>query len=130
MIEESKWTRRHDRAIVALLAEDTVKAAARRARVGQATLQRWLREPLFVARLQKERAELFSAAKTQLLAASAEAVGTLSLVQRDPRAPWTARVQAARAQLALCLRVEENESILARLERLERGVAPEGEIVQ
>jgi hypothetical protein len=112
------------------LQETQVKDAARRARISQATMTRWLRDPLFQSRLQKEREELFSAAKTQLLAASAEAVGTLSLVQRDPRAPWTARVQAARAQLALCLRVEENETILARLERLERGVAPEGEIVQ
>jgi phosphoglucomutase len=131
MITDSTWTRRHDRAILALLGEQTTKEAARRARVGQATLQRWLRDPIFVARLQKERAELFSAAKTQLLAASAEAVSTLSLAARGERVPWTSRVQAARALIGLAVRVEENETILARLERLERGAdAPDSEIVQ
>jgi hypothetical protein len=131
MIEsQEKWTRRHDRAILALLEESNNKDAARRARVAQATLQRWLKDPIFVARLHKEREDLFNKAKTDLLAASAEAVGTLTLVQRDHRAPWTAKVAAARALLGLCVRVEENETILARLERLERGVTPEGEIVQ
>lgn len=131
MITESNWTRRHDRAILALLQEQTAKEAARRARIGQATIQRWLREPMFVARLQKERAELFNAAKTQLLAVSAEAVSTLAFAARGERVPWTSRVQAARALLGMAVRVEENETILARLERLERGaLATEGDIVQ
>ena len=128
---ESKLTRRHDKAIVALLSEDTVKEAAKRARIGHSTLQRWLRDPIFVARLQRERADLFNAAKTQLLAGAHEAVSTLVIAARGDRVPWTSRVQAARALLGLAVRVEENETILARLERLERGAnAPDGEIVQ
>jgi hypothetical protein len=93
---ESKLTRRHDKAIVDLLSEDTVREAAKRARVGHSTLQRWLRDPMFVARLQRERAELFNAAKTQLLAASAEGRGRLCLRHPQPIAslPPRHRLQA------------------------------------
>jgi hypothetical protein len=132
MISEGNWTRRHDRAILALLQEPTAREAARRARISQATMTRWMREPLFQTRLKKERGELFGAAKTQLLACAQEAIGTLQIVQRDIRAPWTAKVQAARSVLALCVRMRENE-IADQLDRLENGEEddlPPGEVVR
>jgi hypothetical protein len=131
MIEESRWTIRHDRAILALLQEPTAREAARHARISQATMTRWLQDPLFQARLQKERRELFTAMKTQLLASAQEAIGTLQIVQRDIRAPWTAKVQAARSVLALIVRLRESE-IADQLDRLEDGDEDidVGEVVQ
>ena len=129
-----RWTVRHDRAILALLQEDNERDACRRARISRATMTRYKRWPLFQERLQREQREMFDAAKRKLLAASAEAVATLTIASSGDahRVPWTSRVQAARTLLALCVRIDENENILDRLELLERGVAadPEGEIVQ
>lgn len=129
---ELRWTIRHDRAILALLQEPTAREAARRARISQATMTRWMRDPIFQTRLKKERAELFNAAKAQLLACAQEAIGTLQIVQRDIRAPWTAKVAAARSVLALCVRMKENE-IADQLDRLENGEEddlPLGEVLQ
>ncbi len=128
----SKLTRRHEAAILALLTTPTVKAAARRAKVGEATMLRWLKDPVFRARFDAERSDLFRSAKTALLSAATECVATLTSIQRDARTMTGVRVNAAKAILGLCLRIEEQESILARLERLERSCVDqviEGEII-
>lgn len=129
---EQRWTVRHDRAILALLQEDSERDACKRARISRATMTRYKRWTLFRERLEQEQRALFEAAKRKLLAASAEAVATLTIaVNGDAhRVPWTSRVQAARTLLALCVRIDENDNILVRLERLERGVTPDGEVIQ
>ena len=93
---------------------------------------RWLKDPVFRARFDAERSDLFRSAKTALLSAAAECVATLTSIQRDARTMTGVRVNAAKAILGLCLRIEEQESILARLERLERSCVEqviEGEII-
>jgi hypothetical protein len=47
----TRWTARHDRAVAALLSSTSIRQAADRAGVGERTLRRWLREPLFADRL-------------------------------------------------------------------------------
>jgi hypothetical protein len=115
----TKLTPRREAAILALLTQPTVRAAARKARVSEATLQRWLREQSFRERYERERTDLFTTAKTRLLSAAEECVSTLVAIQADPRARCADRVNAARSVLNLCMGIEEHDIILARLERLE-----------
>jgi hypothetical protein len=129
---DMRWSVRHDRALLALLEEDSIQEASLTARVSRAAITRWMKHPVFRERLQKAREELFTAAKSRLLGAASEAVGTLQIVMRDERAPYTARVQAARSVLGLCVRVRELE-IADQLDRLENGEEddlPLGEVVQ
>lgn len=115
----AKLTPRRETAILALLVEPTVRAAARRAKIGEATLQRWLREPSFRDRYERERNDLYTVAKTRLLSAAEQCVATLVAIQADSKARCADRVNAARSVLHLCVRIEEHDIILARLERLE-----------
>jgi hypothetical protein len=129
---DMRWSIRHDRALLALLEEDSIQEASLTARVSRAAITRWLKHPVFRARLEKAREELFTAAKSRLLGAASEAVGTLQHVMGDERAPYTARVAAARSVLGLCVRVREIE-IADQLDRLEHGDdddTPLGEVVQ
>jgi len=126
---EWKWSLRHEKAIVALLEEDTVAAACRVSGTQRSTMQRWLKQPEFKARLERERAELFTALKARLFGATPEAVGTLQEAMRDTKATWNARVQAARSVLALSVRIRELE-LADKLDTLEETVDMAGEIVQ
>ena len=126
-----RWSIRHDRALLALLEEDSIQEASLTARVSRAAITRWLKHPVFRARLEKAREDLFNAAKSRLMGAASEAVGTLQIVMRDEKAPPTAKVAAARSVLGLCVRIREIE-IGDQLDRLESGEEDDiaGEVVQ
>jgi hypothetical protein len=117
---DMRWSIRHDRALIALLEEDSIAEASLTARVSRAALTRWLKHPVFRSRLEKAREELFTAAKSRLLGAASQAVGTLQNVMGDETMPPTARVAAARSVLGLCVRIKEIE-IADQLDRLENG---------
>jgi hypothetical protein len=129
--KDLRWSVRHDRVIVALLEEDSIQEASLTARVSRHAISRWLKHPVFRARLDKARDELFTAAKARLLGAASEAVGTLQIVMRDEKAPYTARVAAARSVLALSVRIRELE-VADKLDQLEDGEdgLVGGEVVQ
>jgi hypothetical protein len=125
-----RWSVRHDRAVIALLSEPTIQEASLTSRVSRATITRWLNHPVFRAKLDKAWEELFIVAKASLLGAAPESVGTLQEVMRNVNSPPTARVAAARAVLALCVRVRELE-LAAKLDRMEEeadGLL--GEVIQ
>ncbi len=129
---DMRWSVRHDRAILALLSEPTIQEASLTARVSRAAITRWMKHPVFRAKLDKAREELFTAAKASLLGAAPEAVGTLQITMRDERAPYTARVAAARTVLGYCIRIRELE-VADQLDRLEHGDdddLPLGEVLQ
>ena len=128
---DMRWSVRHDRALLALLEEDSIQEASLTARVSRAAITRWLKHPVFRSRLEKAREELFTAAKSRLMGAASEAVGTLQMVMRDEKTPPTARVAAARSVLGLCVRIKEIE-IADQLDRLENAGEEEilGDVVQ
>jgi hypothetical protein len=72
-----KLTRRQEAAIAALLSEATVSAAAEKARVGEVTLYRWLKQPEFVAAYREARREVHEKAVAQLQQSSWAASTTL-----------------------------------------------------
>jgi len=72
-----KLTRKQEQALAALLAETTIAAAAERARVGEVTLWRWLKQPDFLAAYRAARREVVEKAVAQLQQSSWAAATTL-----------------------------------------------------
>jgi hypothetical protein len=83
----SQRGRRHvdDQLIMTLACGATVEAAAQKAGVSRATVQRRLRNPEFCARLHEARSEMVKRASGTLTAAGTEAIKTLlSLLHSGP----------------------------------------------
>ena len=109
-----------ERAIVALLAERTIGAAARRAGVGERTLRRWLTEDeAFQADLAAARAAAFDGGITRVQALMGRAVDTLEALLGAKKHPHV-RLGAARTVAELAIHHHEAATILRRLEELER----------
>ena len=121
-----KYTRRHEAALVALLSEPTMEAAANKAGVSISTLSRWMEIPEFQEKYRQARRDSVSTATCALQRHAAGAVATLAAVMGDIEAPPAVRVSAARAVLELAYRAVEVEDIMERLARLEQARAEDG----
>jgi hypothetical protein len=86
-------------AVACLLQHPTVKAAAKAVGVGEQTLHRWLRDPIFAREVESARENVLTLASDELRAGTLEAVKTLREVTRNKKAPAGARVQACRVFL-------------------------------
>jgi len=113
------------RAVLALLSEPSVAAAAEKAGVGLRTLHRWLREPEFNEEYRLARREAFGQAIGLTQRASAAAVATLLKVMHDSSATWSSRVAAAAHVLKFARESIELDDLAARVEALERAAAEE-----
>lgn len=107
------------KAIEALLREPTTAAAAKAARVGEATIFRWLADPAFSAAYKEARGQLLEATLTALQAAGGDAVKCLVEVTNDKEAQVSARVSAAKAIIELGLKTREVLDVEERLKALE-----------
>jgi hypothetical protein len=112
-----KLTRRQEQAIACLLAEVTVERAARSARVGVATLGRWLKVPSFQQAYREARRQVVEAAVANLQRSAEGAAITLGLALTADRAGD--RIKAACAILDRAVRGVELIDIIARLDALE-----------
>ena len=121
-----KYTRRHEAALVALLSEPTMEAAAKKSGVSISTLSRWMEIPEFQEKYRQARRDSVSTATCALQRHAAGAVATLAAIMGDIEAPPAVRVSAARAVLELAYRAVEVEDVLARLDALEQARAEEG----
>jgi transposase-like protein len=110
-----------ERAIIALLSEPTLRAAAASAGISETTLWRWLREPIFKDAYRKARSDALAQATAKLQALAAEAVETLVEIHRNREISAHIRVSAARAVLDLAYKVHEIEDLEARIEALEEA---------
>jgi hypothetical protein len=77
-----KLSRKQEQAIVALLEEATIQAAAVRAHMGERTLRNWLKQSAFRAAYRKARRELVEGAIGRIQAATGQAVETLLTVAK------------------------------------------------
>jgi len=121
-----KYTRRHEAALVALLSEPTMEAAAKKAGISISTLSRWMELAEFQEKYRQPRRDSVTTATTALQRHAAGAVATLAQVMGDPTAPSAVRVSAARIVLELAYRAVEIEDIQERLSRLEQSQAEHG----
>ena len=114
-----KLSRKEEAFLAALLTEPTVQAAAKAVGISEATAWRWMQRPDFKARYQQARRELVEAAIGKLQKAATQAVDTLAEIAAAGEKE-SARVQAAKGLLELCLKACEVEDLARRIEELER----------
>ena len=122
----SKFTRKKEEAIAALLTQRNVEEAARAAGIGTQTLLRWLKVPEFQAAYREARRAAFSQSIARLQQATSAAVSTLLKVMVDPSTPPSTRVRAADSVLDHSAKSIEIEAIEARVSELERAAALPG----
>ena len=116
---KTKISTSQQRAILALLAEPSVAAAAVKANVGERTLHRWMRLEHFSQEYRFARREAFCQAIALTQRSSAAAVATLLRIMHDPNATWSARVTAATNILKFARESIELDDLEARIEMLE-----------
>jgi hypothetical protein len=121
----SKFTRKKEEAIVALMTQRNVEEAARAAGIGHQTLLRWLKLPEFQDAYREARRAAFGQSIARLQHASSAAVGTLLKIMVDRNAPASSRVRAADSVLDHTLKAMEIEDIEVRVAALERTMQEE-----
>ena len=115
-----------ERAIIALLNEQTVGRAAAAAEVGQRTLYRWMKDPTFSRAYREARRDAFGQAIALTQRYAPLAVNTLAQVMMDDGAPSSSKVAAATTILRFGREGIELDDLAARVEALE-SVAPQRE---
>ena len=119
----SKFGRKQEEAVAALLSQRNVEEAARIAGIAPKTLLRWLKEPEFDAAYRTARRAAFSQSIARLQQASSAAVSTLLKVMVDTNAPAASRVRAADCVLDHASKAIEIEDIEVRVSELERATS-------
>ncbi len=119
----TKFGRKKEAAIAALLSQRNVEEAARVADIGTKTLLRWLQMPEFEKAYREARRAAFGQSVARLQQASTAAVSTLLKIMVDPTAPAASRVRAADCVLDRAIKAIEVEDIEVRVSELERTAA-------
>ena len=117
----SKFGRKQEEAIAALLTQRNVDEAAKSIGVTQQTLLRWMQIPEFDAAYRKARRAAFSQSTARLQQATSAAVSTLLKVMDDPSSPPSVRVRAADSVLDHAKQAIEIEDVEVRVAALEQA---------
>ncbi len=117
----SKFTRKKEEAIAALLTQRNFEEAARAVGIGAQTMLRWLKVPEFQKAYRDARRDAFSQSIARLQQASGAAVSTLPNVMVDPATPASSRIRAADSILDHAAKAIELEDIEVRVSELERA---------
>jgi transposase-like protein len=91
----SKFDRKKEAAVAALLTQRNIEEAARVAGIGTQTLYRWLKVPEFQEAYREARRAAVSQSDARMQQFSSAAATTLFKIMVDPNAPASARVRAA-----------------------------------
>ena len=116
----SKFTRKMEGAVAALLTQKNHEEAARTVGISQATLLRWQKQPEFQQAYREARRAAFGQSIAKLQQMSSAAVSVLGKVMVDAATPPSTKVRAAEAILIHGAKAIEIEDIGARVEELER----------
>jgi len=117
----TKFSRKMEEAVAALLTQRNVDEAARAAGIGAATLLRWQKLPEFKKAFREARRAAHQQSNARLQQATSAAVSTLLKVMVDPATPASTKVRAADSVLNHSAKAIELEDIEARVEELERA---------
>jgi transposase-like protein len=117
----TKFGRKKEQAIVALLSHRTIEEAARAIEIVPNTLLRWMKEPEFDTAYRAAKRAAFGQSIARLHYLSSAAVTTLGKVMLEPGTPPATRVRAADSILDHTTKAIEIEGLEARLTELERA---------
>lgn len=124
---EGGLTPQQEQAIVGLINETSVAAAARASGVGQRTLHNWINDDArFMAAYRAARRHAFNQAIALTQRYASLAVTTLAKIMADASAPNAAKVSAATAMLKFGRESIELDDLAARIEALESERDDEG----
>ncbi len=112
--------------LLALACGANAEAAARQAGVSERTVRRRLKDPKFVRKVNKLRAEMHVRVADQLTAASTEGVRTMVQLMKDTNS-GSVRLGAARSVVELSTKVRETADLAVRLAELEQRLAEQGD---
>lgn len=121
-----KQSRKQDLAIMALLTEKTLKNAAEKVGIGEATLWRWMQEEEFKEKYREAKQQAVSHVTARLRQSMTIAVDTLIEIAENGKAPAKARVDASRTLLEFGFKAHEMEDLQQRVEQLEEQLNKDG----
>ncbi|MFT5424663.1 MAG: hypothetical protein ACI89L_002460 [Phycisphaerales bacterium] len=124
--EPGHLKRRYERAIVALLSYPTILKAAQAIGISERTLYLWMRRDDFSRAYRAARRDAYGQAVGLMQQYAAAAVQTLAQIMVNPKAPHTARVNAATTLLRNAREGIELDDLASRLAELERLIAESG----
>ena len=117
----TKFERKMDEAIAALLTQRNIEEAAKLVGISPSTLLSWMKQPAFEAAYRTARRGAFSQSIARLQQATSAAVSTLLKIMIDPNSPTSTRVRAADSVLNHAAKAIEIEDIEVRVTELERA---------
>jgi DNA-binding transcriptional MerR regulator len=117
----SKFSRKMEEAIAALLTQRNVEEAAKTAGISTKTLLRWMKEPEFQKAYREARRTAYSQAVAKLQQGATAAATTLLKVMLDQSTPASVRIRAAECIMNHSSRAIEIEDVEARVAELERA---------
>jgi transposase-like protein len=120
----TKFSRKKDEAIAALLTQRNIEEAARSIGIAPNTLLRWMKEPEFDAAYREAKRAAFGQSIARLQQGTSAAATTLLKIMIDPAAPASVRVRAADSifnHAAKAIEIEEIEARVAALEQVASG---------
>jgi hypothetical protein len=117
----SKFTRKKEEAISALLTQRNLEEAAKSIGIGVQTMLRWLKIPEFDAAYRQARRAAFSQSTARLQQATGAAVSTLLKIMVDQNSPPSVRVRAADSVLDHAKQAIEIEDVEVRVAALEQA---------
>ena len=97
----SKFARKMEAAIAALLTERNHAEAARAVGINLSTLKRWMREPEFIRDYRRARWEVVEQGYARVQQNTPAAASILAKLMVDPATPASARIRAALGTFAL-----------------------------
>ena len=115
----TKFNRKREAAIAAMLTHKNLEEAAAAAGISVATLLRWQKLPEFQNAFRKARRAVHAQAMARIQQATGPAVSTVLRVMSDPQTPPATRMRAGQIVIELSLKFVDQEDILSRLEELE-----------
>jgi transposase-like protein len=119
----SKYGRRKEDAIAALLSQRSIEEAARSIGTSQKTLLRWMKLADFKVAYNDARGHMMGQSNARLQQATSPAVTTLLKLMVSPDAPASARVRAAQCVVELAHKGYEQDNLELRISQLESMMA-------
>lgn len=117
----TKFGRKKDEAIAALLTQRNIDEAARSVGIAPNTLLRWMKEPEFDRAYRDAKRAAFGQSISRLQQGTSAAVTTLLKIMLDSSAPASVRVRAADSIFNHAAKAIEIEEIEARVTALEQA---------